>query len=80
MLDAELKEVVAKLHEIVDPRPAKVCVLMAMFLIEAELEFDAPDSYYLAGHAPAIGELGGSFARMSEFVVNELVAVVANPT
>lgn len=79
-VEAELKEVVAKLHEIVDPRPAKVCVLMALFLIEAELEFDAPDSYYLAGHAPAIGELGGSFARMSEFVVNELVAVVANPT
>lgn len=75
-VEAELEEVVAKLHVIVDPRPAKICVLMALFLMEAEQEFDAPNPYYLAGHAPAIGELGGSFARMSGFVVDGLVAAV----
>ena len=79
-VEAELKEVVARLHEIVDPRPAKVCVLMALFLMESEQEFDAPNPYYLAGHAPAVCELGGSFARMSGYVVDELVAVMMNRT
>ena len=79
-VETELKEVVAKLHEIVDPRPAKVCVMMALFLMEAEQEFDAPNSYYLDGHAPAVGELGGSFARMSGNVLDELVAVVTKRT
>lgn len=79
-VEAELKEVVAQLHDIVDPRPAKVCVMMALFLMEAEQEFDAPNSYYLDGHAPAVGELGGSFARMSGNVLDELVAVVTKRT
>lgn len=79
-VEAELKELVARMHDIVDSRPAKVCVMMALFLMEAEQEFDAPNSYYLDGHAPAVGELGGSFARMSGNVLNELVAVVRNRT
>lgn len=66
--------------DIADPRPAKACVLMALFLMESEQEFDVRNPYYLAGHAPAVGELGGSFARMSEYVLDELVAVVTNRT
>lgn len=46
--------------------------------MEAQQEFDVPNPYYLAGHAPAVAELGGSFARMSGAVVDELVAVVTN--
>jgi hypothetical protein len=79
-VEAELKEVVAMLHEIVDPRPAKACVMMAMFLMQAEQKFDAPNSYYLVGHAPAVGELGGSFARMSRNVLDELFLVMTKRT
>jgi hypothetical protein len=48
---------------------------MALFLMESEQEFDARNSYYLQGHAPAVGELGGSFARMSGYVVDGLAVV-----
>jgi hypothetical protein len=75
-ITAEIKEMTEKIHDIVDPRPAKVCVMTALFLMESEHLFDSPNPYYLDGHAPAVVELGGSFARLNKCLLQQLEDIV----
>ena len=73
---SEIREMSEKVHEVVDDRPAKICVLTALFLMRAEHIVDSPNPYYLDGHAPAVVELGGGFARLNESILQQIEEII----
>jgi hypothetical protein len=74
-IEEDIRQVVERIHQVIDGRPAKACVLLALSFIETERIVDPEDQYHLDAHAPVVVELDGGYRRMSECVMAELEAL-----
>lgn len=71
-IEEDIRQVVERIHQVIDGRDAKGCVLLALSHIETERIVDPEDQYHLDAHAPVIVELDGGYRRLSECILAEL--------
>jgi len=74
-IEEDIRQVVEKIHDIIDGRSAKLCVLLALLYIEDERMIDPEDQYLLQSLAPVVVELSGGFRRLHESVMLDLMGI-----
>jgi hypothetical protein len=71
----DIRRVTEKIHAVIDGRPARTSVILALAYSQTEQIVDPEDPYHLDGHAPAVVDLGGGFGRWSTCVLDALEAL-----
>ncbi len=66
----------AKVAEMVEGRPAKACVMLAMTLSEGGIECDPADRYHFEHHVPVLADLSDDERYLHDSLMAELIRVI----